>query len=131
MLKTDGKKINGFTLVELLLVIVVLAVIAGVGISSMSNITNIFRVKSDQETARILARNVEINILTGDVESGGIISLKDQAQTIIDTDKPEPKSGGEFIVESLDLSTGKIVITFGTNNPLDIVEIDIVTSAID
>lgn len=69
MIKFFKKRLNkkGFTLVELLIVIAVLGIIAGIGVNSMSGITDTFKKKADTETAKMLARNLEVQIMAGNV----------------------------------------------------------------
>ncbi len=64
--KLKNKK--GFTLVELLVVIAVLGIMAGIGLNSMSGITDIFKKKADEKTCEQIARVVEIKVMTGEWE---------------------------------------------------------------
>jgi len=67
MIKFFRKRMNkkGFTLVELLIVIAVLGIIAGIAVPSMSGVTDSFKFKADVETARIAAKQVEIYTMMG------------------------------------------------------------------
>lgn len=63
------KRLNkkGFTLVELLIVIAVLGIIAGIGVNSMSGITSTFKVNADKQTCEQLARVIEVQVLAGEI----------------------------------------------------------------
>ena len=67
MIKFFQKRMNkkGFTLVELLIVIAVLGIIAGIAVPSMSGVTDTFKRKADIETARIAVRQVEVMAMAG------------------------------------------------------------------
>jgi len=68
MIKFFRKRMNkkGFTLVELLIVIAVLGIIAGIAVPSMSGVTSSFKKKADIETAKIAARQVEVYTMMGE-----------------------------------------------------------------
>lgn len=89
---------KGFTLVELLIVIAVLGIIAGIGVTSMSGVTTTFKNKADAETARQLSRQIEIQVLAGTItlaggESGDTFTKKKPPTGIT---FPETQSGGDF-----------------------------------
>jgi len=64
--KLKDKK--GFTLVELLVVIAVLGIIAGIAIPKMSGVSTLFRKKTDVETAKRLVKQVQVMIEGGHLE---------------------------------------------------------------
>ncbi len=66
MKKLFKKKKKGFTLVELLVVIAVLGIMAGIGLNSMSGITDIFRKRADDKTLDQVARTIQIRLMAGD-----------------------------------------------------------------
>lgn len=120
---------KGFTLVELLIVIAVLGIIAGIGVNQMTGITDTFKVKADKETARIFARQVEVMILAGEVD--GDTSVADlNAALKSDFDSAKPQSLGEYAVSEFEITaaagdtpaSASITITFGTKNPKDFEE---------
>ncbi len=65
--KLKGSK-KGFTLVELLVVIAVLGIMAGIGLNSMSGITQIFKVRADERTCDQIARVLQVKIQSGEYE---------------------------------------------------------------
>ncbi len=71
------KKLNkkGFTLVELLVVIAVLGIMAGIGLNSMSGITDIFRQRADEKTCDQIARVIEVRIMANDMTFGNLTAL--------------------------------------------------------
>ncbi len=59
---------KGFTLVELLVVIAVLGIMAGIGLNSMSGITTIFKQRADEKTCDQIARVIEVRLLAGEFQ---------------------------------------------------------------
>ncbi len=57
---------KGFTLVELLVVIAVLGIIAGIGVNSMSGITDIFKLRADDKTVQQIARTIQVRLMADD-----------------------------------------------------------------
>lgn len=132
MIKFIKSRLNkkGFTLVELLIVIAVLGIIAGIGVNSMGGITDTFRKKADQESMKMLARVVEVNILAGQIDVSTDEKAKTGAIRVIADEKKEPASGGEFVVTSVDVTEGKITFSYGDADPLATETLDIETTAI-
>ncbi len=67
MIKFIQKKMNkkGFTLVELIIVIAVMAILAAIVVPRMSGITQSFKVKADERVCDTLAREIEVSIQAG------------------------------------------------------------------
>lgn len=85
MIKFFRKRMNkkGFTLVELLIVIAVLGIIAGIAVPSMSGVTDTFKRKADIETARIAARQVEVMTMAGFWADGTVVAA---TETVVSAD---------------------------------------------
>ena len=68
MIKFFRKRMNkkGFTLVELLIVIAVLGIIAGIAVPSMSGVTDSFKRRADVETATIAIKQIEVYSMMGE-----------------------------------------------------------------
>jgi len=58
---------KGFTLVELIIVIAVMAILAAIVIPRMSGITQSFRVNADIRSCETLAREIELKIQLGEI----------------------------------------------------------------
>ena len=100
--KMDKK---GFTLVELLVVIAVLGIIAGIAIPRMSGVTDSFKLKADQQTATNLARLTEIRIQIGAITTSGSavnVSLDGDGLGEVFTEKPQSLPNGFFVIQATD-----------------------------
>ncbi len=113
------KRLNkkGFTLVELLIVIAVLGIIAGIGVTSMSGITDTFKKKADTETAKMLARVVEVQIMAGNLnatehDTGAKITAQTSIAKDFATAKSQTNPGTPFIVSDFKWTTGEITISW-------------------
>lgn len=105
MIKTIQKNMNkkGFTLVELIIVIAVMAILAAIVVPRMSGITQSFREKADLRSCETLARELELKIQLG--ELGWDTSATPQAQkdekgnvetVLAGGDLDAPRNGGDF-----------------------------------
>ncbi len=67
MIKTIQKNMNkkGFTLVELIIVIAVMAILAAIVIPRMGGVTTTFKQRADKESAEMLARQLEVIVQSG------------------------------------------------------------------
>jgi len=90
MRKVFNKK--GFTLVELLIVIAVLGIIAGIGVTSMGGVTNTFKQKADIETARQIASQIEYHYQAGNLTGA---TDNDDIDDYV-TSYPKPQTGAAF-----------------------------------
>ncbi len=77
---------KGFTLVELIIVIAVMAILAAIVIPRMSGITTTFKEKADERVAAQIAREVQVMIQTG--------VITDTAATTADDVTTEYSSNG-------------------------------------
>jgi len=91
--KNMNKK--GFTLVELIIVLAVMAILAAIVVPRMTGITNIFRVNADTRSCETLARELEIRIQSGALASPST-SLADVSGVITDGSVDTPRTGGTF-----------------------------------
>lgn len=126
------KRLNkkGFTLVELLIVIAVLGILAGIGVNSMSGITSTFKEKADQETGRMLARQVEIQVLAGTITAAGDVTSK-----VAEAATTKPQTGGTGFTLTLKSVTGKGYVveidTTGTGNNFTAFDVDIADAKVE
>jgi len=111
MMNFFRKRLNkkGFTLVELLIVIAVLGIIAGIGVTSMSGVTNTFKKKADAETAEMLGRNVEIMVMAGKTFADADAVTTALGDTLTNTESQVTKKS--FIVSAYASGT----VTFSDN----------------
>ncbi len=100
--KMNNKK--GFTLVELIIVIAVMAILAAIVVPRMAGITGSFKEKADQKTcamyARVIQAKIEINNTTG-ITAGTLTKLVNagtpSTNAVIGEEvKPTQVSGGAY-----------------------------------
>lgn len=89
---------KGFTLVELLIVIAVLGIIAGIGVNSMSGITDTFKEKADAQTCEQLARVIEVQVLAGTLDLSKHTKLESGDVDEIGTTHSQSVANTPFIV---------------------------------
>lgn len=66
------KNKDGFTLVELLLVVSIIGIIATIGISLFGSTLDTIYQKADVESAKIIAHRIELEILAGDITTSQV-----------------------------------------------------------
>ena len=120
MIKFIQKQQNkdGFTLVELIIVIAVMAILAAIVIPRMSGITDIFRENADERSCETLGRELIIRIQAGNISDNADIALTDVSGVITDGSVTTPRTGGTFQY-SYDASTNTLTVdvTGGSGNP--------------
>lgn len=93
-MKFIQKQLNkdGFTLVELIIVLAVMAIIAAIVIPRMSGITDTFRQRADQRECDNFARELELRVQLGTLTaaSGTVVSV------ITDGSVGTPETGGTY-----------------------------------
>jgi len=96
MIKMIQKNMNkkGFTLVELIIVIAVMAILAAIVIPRMSGITESFREKADERSCETIARELEIRIQMGTLTPSTTLANADVV--ITDGSIDAPRTGGTF-----------------------------------
>lgn len=114
------KRLNkkGFTLVELLIVIAVLGIIAGIGITSMNGVTDNVKTKADEATADMIAKAIEVEIISGgvateDLATADKLKAETEIAAILASSEAQAGTGGQFTISSWDKDTGDIKITGG------------------
>jgi len=122
------KRLNkkGFTLVELLIVIAVLGIIAGIGINSMGGLTDNIKVKADTENAKMMVNAIETRILAGVITGVADGASPTLAQLNADTDvlailasaQVQSKASSTYTITAFTVDTNNadlasITITFG------------------
>jgi len=98
MIKMIQKNMNkkGFTLVELIIVIAVMAILAAIVIPRMTGITAIFRENADERSCETIGRELIIRIQTGNIADDADIDLTDVSGVITDGSITTPRTGGTF-----------------------------------
>jgi len=86
MIKTIQKNMNkkGFTLVELIIVIAVMAILAAIVVPRMSGITNSFKVRAAERTCATIAREIEVRIQNGSIDDSSNITLTNVSGVVSD-----------------------------------------------
>jgi len=91
MIKSKLNK-KGFTLVELIIVIAVMAILAAIVVPRMSGVTTSFKVNADAQVCETIAREIEVGIQAGNTYTNGEV-----ASSIVGTSKIQSiASGAEF-----------------------------------
>lgn len=87
MIKMIQKNMNkkGFTLVELIIVIAVMAILAAIVIPRMAGVTDSFKVKADERVAATIAREIQVMVQTGIIAELGSDSSREVTTTYTGT----------------------------------------------
>lgn len=94
---------SGFTLVELLIAIAIIGIIASVGVKSSKTIIDGFKYKADVESAKVIARQLEIKVLAGEI--------KTNQNNLVDEMYPKSKSNGVKLKADISFSEEKCVVS--------------------
>lgn len=134
MLNFFNKKLHndeGFTLVELMVVIAVLGIVAAIAIPRMTGVTDAFEVNADQETATLAARNVEVLLMAGAIaeptgtnvttvnadaygEALPTAQSNSDAAMVITIAVADDDAAGDFVITVTNGLTGDNAATFAT-----------------
>lgn len=109
------KKKDGFTLVELIVVLAVLGIIAGIAVPRFTDVQKNSKWKADIATAAIIANAAELYYMNERPSDPGDISIDDLDGYLEDDDSiaPQYKVDGDTVDFKLDLSsTGKATIYY-------------------
>ncbi|BEP28980.1 prepilin-type N-terminal cleavage/methylation domain-containing protein [Helicovermis profundi] len=96
MNKKQINKKKGFTLIELLLVLLVMAVLFGIAIPKMMGLTDIFRLKTDRESARNIVSKVNTLVELGIYDLSEMTANKTSLDYITPGKTPNDSSGEKF-----------------------------------
>jgi type IV pilus assembly protein PilA len=106
------KRMNkkGFTLVELIIVIAVMAILAAVVLPRMGGITTSFKIKADERVAASVSREVQIGVQTG------VLAVTGTGTGTVTAVTYSTLSGGEAVPAS-DYNSAGVWTVFYENGP--------------
>ena len=107
MIKMIQKNMNkkGFTLVELIIVIAVMAILAAIVVPRMSGITETFKERADERTCDTIAREIEVMLQLGNAPD----STNDTVVSLLSENTMTPSSVATTFYYFYEADTGVVV----------------------
>ncbi|MCH4888799.1 prepilin-type N-terminal cleavage/methylation domain-containing protein [Acidaminobacter sp. JC074] len=109
MIKKIQKNMNkkGFTLVELIIVLAVMAILAAIVIPRMSGVTDSFKIRSDERVAASIAREIQVMVQTGVIDDLGA----SDTSSVVTTDYTSRDNYIAPEIQSTTLAEDALIIT--------------------
>ena len=107
MIKMIQKNMNkkGFTLVELIIVIAVMAILAAIVVPRMSGITETFKERADERTCDTIAREIEVMLQLGNAPN----PVHDEVVDLLSENDMTPSSEADTFYYFYEANTGVVV----------------------